>query len=322
LFTKRKKILIIIGIIFLIPVFFIIGFVALIAIDELPKNAAYRRSVSEREAEKAAIDKRFKEFSNMDLSYFLTIINENNPAYFVQPGQHWNQNVNSLFEVKIEDNAPILYEIDFLNEERIIRRRMVLKDTNFSQIGHIFIFQIGKRSQSGHMIEHLHFEEKDGEINFGVVNGGQGLAMHPSKDINKILAELSNPRKSTQALYTGRYVFERIEIISDIGSTADLFKNQQDEINIAFTRAGNFYMWSNNDKSTRMFFYIGDDEIPRMFVQVADGGGGSLEQYYYFEKDYLIFYFNSYFNAGFGSGYDMPEHTAYRIYYKKSTNGL
>lgn len=267
----------------------------------------------ERSEQEAELQRRYEEFSSRDVSDFLALLEDNAPLFFVQLGRR-NNNVNFLFEVKVENNTAILYAIDFVCGERIEHSRMVLNDPDFSSggmLGDTFIFSLGNRNQFGHMLARVTFMEMEGDITIMIVYAGGAISRHPSNDINEILAELSDQRRETQLRYTGMFVFDRIEIVNNIGSSDDTFVIPFDEIMISFSETGNLVMWDGSDKTTGNSFYISNHDFPEFFGVHANGGGGYSSRYWYFDGDYLIFY-----SISVGGVNDVPRFIEYRIFYR------
>ena len=209
----------------------------------------------------------FEEFSNIDLSEFLSVFEET--IYFT----NWldeggvDRDIIDMYEVRVEDNMPVLYKFDYIEGEKIIFERTILPEHKFSSFGRVNVLTFGVRHQNQRIAPYLRFiEQRDGTIVFMPVPGGRRLFRHPSNNIDEIMAEISNSRKEKRIQYTGVYRFEKVEIIRDIGSNSNSFSDPFEVLSVVFTGAGNLFMYSDkNDKLQGYFFTIQDHDNPMIF---------------------------------------------------------
>jgi len=298
-------------------------------------------------------NRTFEEFSNIDISEYLSLLEEN--IYFTNQlldNEGIESNIIVLYEVQVENNMPVLYRFDYIEGEKIIFERTVLPDHVFSSYGSVNVFSFGVRHQSRSMNPQIYFiEHSDGTMTIMARAGGVRLFKHPSNNINEIMTELSNLRRETRIQYTGIYRFERVEIISDIGSNEDSFSDPFEVLSVVFTGAGNLFIYSDNDdKLQGYFFTIQDHDNPMIFrnsgnINFFPAQGYSYtrrddienpfywysiiandEQYYFFDGDYFVFYSSrkySVYEYDTDIEYQTPlelYEVMYRIYYNR-TNG-
>jgi hypothetical protein len=246
--------------------------------------------------------------------YFVSKYNTVNDVY-----------INMLYEVEIKDNVPVLQRIDFIDGEKVIFREIVLNEQFDNVDGRTnadfgsYDFAFGARSGSDKrrpVVYFIKFLTKDGITRITTYINDY-YKTYESQNIEEIFVDSINQGKKTQIQYTGRYEYEKIEIIEDSDNIDPLSKVNIKEINITFTDIGNLYMYGNYIDDNEYeefgrFFYIPDNDNPNIHVYASDGGGNSGNAYYYFNGDYIIYH----------ELYDRHDSICeYEIYYKKIANG-
>ena len=169
---------------------------------------------------------------------------------------------------------------------------------------------------------YLKFLEEDGEIKIWAHDGYDNSNLkYETESIENILSEFNSDRPKNEIKYTGKYIYEKIEIIKNFDRSDPNFTPEAaKEINIAYTSTNNLIMYYDDDSEWR-FIEINDRDINEPYIGLfaADGGGGSASTYIYFKNDYLI-YHSEYWR------YDMETEelkydVKYEVYYKKTASG-
>ena len=222
--------------------------------------------------------------------------------YFGQEG-HWTDNVFELYEVTLENNIPVIRQIDFVQDEEIVLQTMLLNELLLADDYDwddtvTFLLQFGDRppneyNGSKFQVDNVRLIERNGEISVQLIIGNGNVDRIETNDISELIPDYFDDRRESQVQYAGLYQFERIEIRRDVGSNENTFKHP-DKIAIATTGAGNllFRHYDSDNKANDRLFYIANHDRPTFFGYVADGGGYGTSAYYYFEGDYLIYYFS------------------------------
>jgi len=236
-------------------------------------------------------------------------------------------NSNSLFEIRIENDELVLSRIDFINGDKIYIERVILTEEGMRFIDGVDQLAFGFRGFFTGFWEWLSvFISSDGNITICATLNFVQFVFPQSNNIKEILAELQSNRAETQMQYTGRFVFERMEILNDIGVTIENLGDWQygwvrpkirtEEINISFTGAGNLYV-SGIPLLFGNFAYINDHDNPEFVIDYGASSGVSHFEILMFSDDYLIIHFE-YRSWGIGGG--IFTHSEYRIYYRRTTN--
>jgi hypothetical protein len=266
--------------------------------------------------------KNHDEFVSKKASEYLLLLSDS-PKYFTIEG-HWTEYVLKLYELVLENNIPILRWIDYVNGEKIIFQTIQLAEQSLPEWtpnNVTLILRFGYRNRSkytdwvGLMHDYIEFTEKNNEVSIRLVVGGTTCRQLPTNNISELLPKYFDYRRKTQIQFTGKYEFERIEIISDIRNFEITFSTFE-EIFITDTESGNLFIYFNNDITNKGIFYINNNEVAKFFSSAAEGGGIGRDSYYYFEDDFLIYYYFSFRNYDGGDGTD-DYNIFYKVYYKK-----
>ena len=316
----RKTINIILGIL-IVPIILVIGLYLPIITDRLDafmQKSHWMESKTERIAreEQEEDQSRFEEFSNRDISEFLLLVKN---TFFYSTGKDWNDMLNSLFEVTIENNMPTLHEFDIVGGLKEIINSTLLPNYEFSPSQYYYrnspTLEFYYKNNTDVTLSSIIFTEKDGVMNIWGTSWGAGLGHYPSNDIEPLLFRLSNERRETQIQYTGIFEFDHMEIIRDIRNDDEPFPEPFDRLFITFTGAGNLWL-HNEDRTYRRFFYINDPSSLRFLNYPTQFN----DQYYYFDGDYLVYY-NSTIGPD-GPSMEGPYFgVEYKMYYRKIANG-
>jgi hypothetical protein len=298
----------------------------------------YRKELDQAYAEKNATKESNKiEYRNTKPSEYLALLNEY--KYFTGSPDYtrwdYENEVNILCELEIENNFPVLSRIDYYNGEKIIRERVVLNDyldenrlvdENDLSKGYMYLYSFVYLPKTSTARYWISFYSENGINEFrGIRFDDNYLTPCETKNINEIIAELSDKRRDTQFKYAGLYEFERMEILEEQG-TKNAFdsKAPKKTIDIVFTGTGNLHGEFGDKTSDDYFehdFYMDDDET-KLLKNTIEGHVVNGENYYFFVDDYFIYY--SFFHKspedyfeGYFEGYTLE----YKIYYKKRAPG-
>jgi hypothetical protein len=285
------------------------------------------RDKKNNEKEQKEFDRKLTEFRKKETPQFKKLMEE----YKYYAGMNNYHNLNSLYEVSIEDGIPVVNGIDFYNGEKVVffTQKLTGYSDELLPLGNDVYYYSGKFYNGNYGFILCTAKRDEYSIYVNVDN-----AAYPfEKDLDKTLALLSSRITKTQLQYTGVYDFERLETIKDYGNKEDyeeFFRDQiktAKEISVICTGIGNLYAKpvyntkedDDNDNEGWTFFIDENDENNADIISsVGDGHIGSFETRCYFLGDYIIYYSNS--SAGYfegGDGYT----SVYKVYFKKRANG-
>jgi hypothetical protein len=307
---------------------FVIFFIAFTLYGSKKKEKEKEIIVKEIKLEKNLYDRpegmELEEYRKIKPAEYADLLKDYENTYFVRLADEYigytnenNRYTNGLYELRLENDIPVIYEIDFINNEKIIGAKTIfdnrLENDDWDYLSEYTI----KYQRGSSMGMYVELYTREGKNNLRVYYRGGYLSSRKSKTIDEILVELSNGRKESQLKYIGTYKYEKIESIE--GDVPQIDQNHGyigipfKEITIVFTETGNLYgdffdAESNADPGTRSFYIINDEgfEIDVSFGDNIRGGGRS---YFYFDNDYLIY--------DYDFTYD-DHHRKYKIYYKRA----
>jgi len=241
-------------------------------------------------------------------------------------------NVRTLYTIEIVDGFPILVEFDFINGEKEILARMIFKDDiNIIYCETEYQVTFGRSSSRTSIIDaRLIFTQRvgDGEIEARLHGLGlysnNNLGFH-SNNIYKTIADLRHDR-TEQLQYTGRFVYERMEVINDSGirehESYERIRPQVTayEIIISLTGIGNLHISGDIHPYIdyqRNFFYIANHDNPMFFFSGGASISRGTDSRYYFQGDYLVFHYNFWQGGEEGIGI----HFEYKVFFRREENG-
>jgi hypothetical protein len=318
-------------------VLLIAAFCISIFISSTLAGISYKNYVERTKRENERLDKEeaetlaeYRDIKPMEFLQFL----KNNCQYFSVSDR--DSNINRLFEVQVENGAPVVYEIDFCNGERITRMRTVLNN----YIGEISRcvyseenFLNNEPQDYYYRYDYMFLENYGRKINFFTDRDGSNILssiqiglvpciLYESKNIDKILGELSSRITKTQTQYCGEYEYETTEIIQEYGNMNGSTEiKTAKNISVIYTDTGNLYAQFSFDEPADNYgisFFIDDHTDNEISSKLMDGHAGTVSSRWYIEGDYIIYHLYSergYFEGGDG-------HTIeFKSYFKKRANG-
>jgi hypothetical protein len=284
------------------------------------------------EREEAKTLAKYRDIKPLEFLQYL----RNNCQYF--SGKDPDSNVNHLFkEVQIENEVPVVYTIDFHNGEKLIKKKTILnrhideierrsyktknflnKETQDYYYYYMYKF-LGNDLGIDYGTQINFYVAQDGSYTLGIMLELISCIAHESKDIDKILGDLSKRITATQTQYVGEYEYETMKIIREHGNKeydSTEIKTAK-KISVICTDTGNLYAQYGFDTSNDNYgssFFIDDNTDNEISYSSGDGHIGSSTSRWYFEDDYIIHHWYSdrgYFEGG--DGYTIE----YKVYFKK-----
>ncbi|MDR1868854.1 MAG: hypothetical protein LBQ82_02585 [Treponema sp.] len=301
----------------------IIFFIPLIIVLYFAVFAVSCSKIKKEEPKETGREEELAQYRETKPAEYFSMLAEQEDTYFI----YWfagkdgyeRGNLNRLFQLKLEDNIPVLYQIDFLENKKIILEKLLLQ-YRYEHLAlgyYAIVFQHRERDPVNPFWgTFVRFSTINGVNSMDVAYISEGLTQVKADNIDELSACFPNfnTRKEIASQYAGLYEFERIEIIRESKDFNIEDISPKTNINITFTRIGNLYIKFSEEKSEEIeeiFCFLRNDftdEIPKILYQQVDHWSASTyETYYYLEDDYLIYY---------------SKGTEYKIYYRKNVNGI
>jgi len=290
-----------------------------------------------KEEEKIEKAKKLEEYlkNKKSPAEYLSLL-EKEKIYFVSHIDYIKRDYgNTLIEAEVINNVPVLRQLEYIHGKKIKftdsildeqfdnpylpekwREMHDLSDCDFA----FFDRYSDSKDNLNNISSYLKFLEKDGEMKIWACYNSNVYGAYGPQSIENILSYFKFPQKRIR--YTGKYVYEKIEIIKNFDRDDPNYTPAAGtkEIYITYSDLNNLIMYEDDDSKWR-YIEINDRDInnPGIGLFAADGGGGSASTYIYFKNDDLIYHrdFHRYDMETEELLYDVE----YNIYYKKTASG-
>jgi hypothetical protein len=292
----------------------------------------YRKREWEREEREKKIeyDKRLEEYlkNKKSPSEYFSLFEKGKIYFAAYPDFSYSDDRNVLLEAEMINNVPVLRQLEFINGKKIKFTDLVL-DEQFDNpdlpdilserykcdCDFMFFRRFSDSKENlDNVSAYIKFLEEGGVMKIWASYDRNAYGGYEPKSLDEILTTFSNPKKEIQ--YTGKYVYEKIEIIKKFNRSDPNYtpKAGTKEIYITYSDLKNLIMYKDNDSEWR-YIVIEDINNPSIGLFAADGGGNSSHEYIYFRNDYLIYHIEHHI-------YDMETESLktsveYEMYYKK-----